>query len=261
MVTCVAKREGKLIDARFLRPLDPRERSSMEEHLVACESCRERYRRLQLADRVIAFGPDADLDRPAPLEVERIALDLGLLDRPRRRPFWLGLPFFGAVGSVAAMALVAALFLRPSEVLLERGEAPVGITFSAYAIADDAGPRLLERGAQVALGEHLKLRASFGARALPQIDGIEVLLVPARGEVQHVHLSAPERGAASASVPGAIALQGLAPGPLTAYVVAAERFELGSVEGLASSRAPPEALARALGGASVERIDLEVVGP
>src|SRR5262245_44459267 len=147
MATCVASREAKLVDARFVRPLSEREKRRMEDHLVACGTCRERYRKLQLADRVAAFGPDDELDRPAPVEVDRIAQDLGLLEPPRPRR-WFSLPIFGTASTLAAVALAVVLFLRPSDELVEKGDANTGITFSAYAIADGGSPRLLEGGAR-----------------------------------------------------------------------------------------------------------------
>jgi hypothetical protein len=245
MQTCVAKREGKLIDARFVRPLSDGERSKLEGHLVACGWCRERYRKLQLADRVTAFGAAAELDVPAPIEVERMARDLGLLDPEKPKRAWFDLRIAGAV---VAVAFAVVLFVRPSDDLVERGAAPAAVTFSAYAGGEGAW-RLLEPGAQVAASEHLKLRASGEANG-----GVEVLLVGADGRVEHVHLLAP----VSSLVPGAIALEGLPTGKLTAYLIAAKSFDPALARRLAAARAPAKELASALGGASVERIDLEV---
>jgi hypothetical protein len=246
MATCVAKREGKLIDERFIRPLNEREKRSMEDHLTACGVCRERYRKLQLADRVVAFGEE--IDQPAPAEIDRIAHDLGLFDAPRNPP-WFAVKWFGAAASVAALAVMLLLFVKPSDELVERGGTDAVMTFSAYAIAPE-GPRLLENGARVTTAEHLKLRASGDAH----ISGVEVLLVASDGTLDHVHLAAPQRS----TVPGAISLSGLPPGKLTAYVVAAPSFDLEKVRPLAARRADPQDLARALGDASVERIELEV---
>jgi len=245
MQTCVAKRDGKLIDARFVRSLSDGERSKMEDHLVACGWCRERYRKLQLADRVTAFGAEAELDVPAPIEVERMARDLGLLapEKPKRVRFDVRI-----AGMAFALALAVMLFLRPADDLIERGAGPSAVTFSAYA-GGEGKWRLLEPGAQVAASEHLKLRATGEANA-----GVEVLLVAADGKVEHVHLLAPT----SSLVPGAIALEGLPPGALTAYLIAAKSFEPEAVRELAAKRVPAKELASALEGASVERMDLEV---
>ena len=251
MATCTAKRAAKLIDARFLRPLSPRERSKMEDHLGACAVCRERYRKLQLADRVAAFGEE-ELDRPAPIEIDRIAQDLGLFEAPRVRTPWFALPL---VGTAAALALVAVLFVKPSDELIERGAGPAGMTFSAYAISSE-GPRLLEDGGRVGASEHLKLRASWGESAR-DIDGVDVLLVGGE-KLVHVRLAAPDRTSEVASVPGAISLSGFSKGRLTAYVIAAKSFDLERVRSLAESRAPPEELVEALDAAAGERIDLEV---
>src|SRR5688572_17153957 len=87
--SCVDGGARRLVDARFLRVLDTHERTELESHLVACVACSERYRRLQLAERVAAVGPDRAFDEPSPLEIERIARDLDLVERPVDRFAWL----------------------------------------------------------------------------------------------------------------------------------------------------------------------------
>ena len=143
----------------------------MEEHLTACGGCRERYRKLQLADRVIAFGAEGELDQPSPVEIDRIARDLGLLDAERTAPLVVDGVVVrrcgvggGAGGDVAVV--------REAERRAGRaGRAPDGVTFSAYAIDDASGPRLLEGGRERAsASEHLKLRAS-NASAISRCGG------------------------------------------------------------------------------------------
>lgn len=232
----------------------------MEGHLTACGSCRERYRKMQLAERVAAVGPEGDLDAPAPFEVERIAQDLGLTDPPRRPLSLLGLRTFGAAASVALAVAVAAIFLRPpDDGLVARGGAPTGISFSAYAVSQVRQVRPLAGGDQVFPADYLKLRATW-AGDVGAIHGVEVVLVDAAGRVEHAHLEAPPP-AASASVPGAVSFAGMAPGALTTYVIAAPDFELERVRRLVTARAPPDEVAAALDeGAVVEQLELVVGG-
>jgi hypothetical protein len=250
MNACTARRDGKLIDARFARALSGRERSRMEDHLILCGTCRERYRRLQLAERVAAFGGDGDLDAPSPFEVERIAEGLGL-GAPRRRS-WLDLRWFAGAVSVAAAVALAGVYLRTGEDdLVARGGAEVKPSFSLYALSD-RGARPLSRGESVSSGEHLKLRVS-GA----PVEGVHVVLVASDGRIEHASLAAPRDG----SVPGAVSLADLPAGTLTAYAITG-RFDLETIRSLASTRAGSADLARALGpGASVERFELDLGAP
>ena len=90
---CIGGSAKKLVDARFVRLLDDRERSALETHLAACGFCGERYRRLQLAERVVAVGAERAFEEPSPLEIDRIAADRWLAGHAARNagPFSLNI--------------------------------------------------------------------------------------------------------------------------------------------------------------------------
>ena len=254
MSACVATRAGKLIDQRFVRSLSDGERGRMDRHLEACGHCRERYRRMQLAERVAAHGADGPLDVPSPLEVERMAESLGLV-APERRGFSLPvLPAFGGFASLAVALIAIFFFMRPPpEYVGARGGAE-GPSVSAYAVGEKI--RLLESGAVVSAGEHLKLRASGLQGEVP----VHVLLVDGQGDVEHVELGTVDASTEIVTIPGAISLSELEPGRMAAYVIFSTDFSLEAVQARAAARAPPEALAEVLEGATVRRVDLVLGG-
>jgi hypothetical protein len=278
--TCVGGAARKLVEARFVRPLLGTERERLEHHLGACAFCSERYRRLQLAERVAARGPGA-IDEPSPAEIERIAFDLGLAGDGSVASDWgavkerlLGL--LGGRGPLAALAGVLALVLlliwvRPPRLGPEDGLVPRGehganaVSFQLYVVAADGSIRLNALEQPVSAADHLKLRASWTGEA-PLSGAIEVYLVPHDGAVRRIRLEAPARasspgGAAVASVPGAVGLDGMPGGRAKVVVVAGPEHDLSKLLAEAPDLDPAALAARAGPGTSVERFEIEVRAP
>lgn len=218
-MSTVTPKDEKLVEARFTRALSPREEARLKDALAASPELSERYRRLQLAERVAAHGPEGGLEAPSPFEVERGARALGLMDPPARRR-WVWTPWL-AGASLALAAGVAALVVAPvgmQEALQARGGAVSGASFAAYVVAPEGGFAELRDGVELTPEHRLKLRLSFEGPPTP-LDAVWVALVPATGAPRVERLSAPE--GAMAAVPGVVGLFGLPPGPVTVYVLAA----------------------------------------
>lgn len=260
---CVSSRTGRLIEARFVRPLNDGERGKLEGHLVSCHACAERYRRLQLAERVAAHGPEEGLFEPSAFEIERIAGDLGLLEPPKRA--WrlsLSAPMIAVTASVA-VCLAALVVVLPTadDQLVPRGEISTELSFAAYAIDDTGAVRPLER--TVSARDHLKLRASWADGAARSLAAVRVVMVSESGEVRVEALGRPvgESGDAFdvATVPGTIALKGLTAGSWAIYVVGGDvRTPLESLGPLVRSRPTAARLNEALEGAQAQRFDVLV---
>jgi hypothetical protein len=260
--SCVGGGARKLVDQRFLRPLSPPERERLEAHLVSCAHCNERYRRLQLAERVAAgpVGEPTGPYEPSPSELERVAMDLGLLGAEAAVPrLWPRLfpPLMVGAASLAAMVLVVTSIRsgKVEEEPVARGPtASRTISFETYVVSEQE-IRLHAAKMAVRPSDHLKFRASYFGGALA------VALVPASGPITVVDFSIPGDGASSAvSVPGALSLASLPPGQAIAYLIAGK----GSgdpIRQVVESRPSAQAVKDALHAAAVERIELEVAPP
>lgn len=229
---------------------------SLRDGLASSAALAERYRRLQLAERVAAHGPEAALETPSPAEIDRIAAGLGLLEpAPRRlwRWTWAAAPAFALVAAV----LLLVVWPRPTpEVVQVRGGAATGASFAAYAVGADGGFTPLA-DARVTAGTRLKLRLSW-AEAPVALDAVWVAVVPASGPVRVTRLAAP--AGRLAAVPGVVALRGVPGGPVQVYAIAATaRLDEAAVRAAVAGRLPDgevegEAeVGSALGAAGVTR--------
>jgi hypothetical protein len=206
---CVGGRGNKLVDARFLRALDGAERGELERHLVACTSCSERYRRLQLAERVASVGPERAFEEPSPFEIERMAMDLGLVDRPERRwsAFLRSRFLTTALPALAVTAAVSLFVIAPRTLFedrpVERGEVANGpITVAAYVISANGDIRALAGDPRVHASDYLKLRVGFVDAARSRAaHAVEV-----RFDGFDRTFDLPNPGELAVSVPDAIAL-------------------------------------------------------
>ncbi|MCA9550294.1 MAG: hypothetical protein KC933_09680 [Myxococcales bacterium] len=241
-MSAVTAKDDKLLEARFTRPLSPREVARLERALASSPELAERYRRLQLAERVVAHGPEAGLEQPSPFEVERGARALGLLDPPaRRRPAWTPWVLGATFAMAAGLATLVVAPVGMQEVLQERGGAVSGVSFAAYAVAPEGGFSELVEGARLTPEHRLKLRLSFQGPATP-LDAVWVALVPTSGAPRVERLAAPEGNLAA--VPGVVGLFGLPAGPVAVYVLAAARgASPGEISAAVAGRPAPEALA------------------
>lgn len=223
--TCANGQSRRLVDARFLRSLDAGEKNELEVHLASCGSCTERYRRLQLAERVASIGPERAFEEPSPLEIERIAADLQLLETATDRWSWLFNMKGAFTGLSAAVAIAAAIALfviarPPQETLTERGGVEQrAATFSLFVIGADGAIRPYAEDAALKSSELIKLRASWSGVSPTHV---AVAIVDASGAVRIAQLGAPKGAATGATIPGAIALAGSSAGDALAYVIASE---------------------------------------
>lgn len=264
---CLGGRAAKLVDARFVRILDHRERARLEDHLIACGACAERYYRLQLADRVAANGPDDAFDCPSVFEIERIAADLGLTGPPPKRALGFRWPAFAGLLGAAALSLMLVIggpLQKPTEEFVSRGASGAALTFAAFVIdgpsaARPQAVRPHDVSSPVAADAHFKLRASWADGATRGLEGeVRVVLVDADGVSRVVSLTAPEAPFDVASVRGAVSLAKLPPGLATIYVVtgAADATAL-TVAG--TSRPSAEVFAAQIGDqVTAQRFDLEI---
>lgn len=255
---CIGGSARKLVDERFVRLLDGDERGHLEAHLVACAACSERYRRLQLAERVAAVGPERAVDEPGSFEIERIAGDLGLLESPRRlRIEWLpiGGLFLAAATAALAFLLLPVVASQDEGELLPRGAPVADTTFAVYVVSAAGEVRAHRAEEPVRAGEHLKLRVSRAATegTWPQLSAIV-----AGTEPRVLRLESPRSADPSASVPGAIAAGALPRGRAALYLIAAPELPedarlIDAVEGEPAA----ELVAKKL-EARVQRVELVV---
>ncbi len=226
------KRAEKLVDQAFLRPLDHRERERLERHLMAYQESGERYRKIQLAQRVIAApsaSPEELLEEPSPAEIERIAQGLGLFEEaPRERasmfgwwPMGLSAAALALVGVFALGPYVGGLGSRPDPGLVARGGA-VEISFSTYIIRAKGGIEAARDGASLRPEDHLKLRVSWPKEQTP-IRGLWLVFVPEKGAPWVRALEAPKPSSEAVSIPGAIALRRASAGPLSVFILSSEQ--------------------------------------
>lgn len=225
IAACANGRSRRLVDARFLRGLDAGEKNELELHLASCGPCTERYRRLQLAERVASVGPERAFEEPSPLEIERIARDLQLLEAPADRWAWLRDMRGAVAGLSAAVAIAAAIGVfvavrPPQETLIARGGAEQrAATFSMFVIGADGAIRPYAEDGALKASELIKLRASWSG-AEPK--HVAVAIVDAAGAVRVAQLGAPKGASTGATIPGAIALAGSSAGDAIAYLLASE---------------------------------------
>ena len=77
------ERSKRLVEKTLVGQLSTSEWETLRAHLRNCDSCRDRYNRFTLADRMLHGGPAA-LDRLSPGEIGRIENSLfAELDAPR----------------------------------------------------------------------------------------------------------------------------------------------------------------------------------
>ncbi len=183
-------RDQKLVDAAFVGGLSANERDRMHDALAGSIELQERYRKLQLAERVASLGPERALDEPSPFEIDRVAQRLGLLDAPAPRRRWFGSWKMALPMVVAAAAAALVLAPRsdessasdPGALVARGGEATPSI--SVYRTSSKSGFELV--GDSVTRDAQLILRSSAGEtttqwRAVWQFaDGnTEILKLPA----------------------------------------------------------------------------------
>lgn len=211
-----SNRHDRLVDARFERDLSPEERASLEAHLVAAPEAAERYRRRHLIERVTALGPERALEEPSPMEIERIAGDLGLLEPTEARAWWRRFFALRVLGPamVAVTAMVVLLVSTPRSELQERGASP-SWSASAYAVSS-TGVRPL--GGEVSRSEHLKFRITRAPT--DELTALSAVVVDATGRAFVVALEVPPVG--DATIPGAVPLDAAAVGPAVVWLVAAD---------------------------------------
>jgi hypothetical protein len=215
--TCVGGSAARLIELRFLRPLNEAERHRLEGHLTTCGACQERYRRLQRAERIAAHGVDGAQELPSPFELERIAADLGLYqpEPPRRRAWAWPLAWVGAL-AVAAVLLV---FLPPPrEFLQDRGAEVAPANFAVFTADRAGGVVALETQATLQPGSPLKLRVAAPTPvALPGMAAVFV------GEGPPVVITLPglDHVDAPTTVGGVVVVPELPNGAVWLYLVAA----------------------------------------
>lgn len=212
----MTSRLDRLVDQRFSRSLSTNERHDLEAHLASSPVATERYRRLHLMERVAALGPERALEEPSPLEIQRIAHDLGLLEpEVAQVSFWTWLTSIRTVGFslFAAAAFAAALLLIPNaETVTERGG--TSWSASAYAVSSAGVERL---GDTVSTTQHLKFRVTREGEGA--LDALSVVILDASGARHVVAVEAPTFETDTASVPGAVALDGFPSGATTVWLV------------------------------------------
>lgn len=209
--TCAGGPAPRLVDARFLRPLEDRERTELETHLSSCAWCGERYRKLQLAERIASVGMERAVEEPSALEIERIAQDLHLVESTVSQPSWLRilqskLAGYSALVAVAAAVVLFLVLRPPQEILLERGGSTPGVTFSAFVINADGSIRPHDPAMPVKAGDNIKLRASW---TKDQPAFVYAAIYLSDGTVQLAKLEAPQGPSTGATIPGAITLSKL----------------------------------------------------
>lgn len=250
------RRRERLVDERFRRPLSPAERESLEAHLVSSPTATERYRRLHLIERVTALGPERALEEPSPMEIDRIAVDLGLVEVPVQQPSWLtwllSLRVIGmSTAAVAAAAVALFVLMPPTETINQRGVGPSRVTVSTYAV-HTTGIRRASDGATVSSGHHLKFRVAAGAA----LSTFAAILVDESGRAYVAKLEAPAISDEPVAVPGSVALTGIAPGTVKLYLIASE--DPVSVDEIDGRTVTEAELERRFGDRIVERSTLQL---
>lgn len=165
----MTRRDQKLVDAAFVGGLSPNERARMHDALAGSIDLQERYRKLQLAERVAALGPERALDEPSHFEIDRVAQRLGLLDAPPPPRRWfaswkIALPVVvaaAAAGLVLAPQAEQSSVSDPGALVARGGEATPSI--SVYRTSAKSGFELV--GASVESDAQLILRSSAGTPA------------------------------------------------------------------------------------------------
>ncbi len=260
---CIGGSAAKLVDKRFVQHLGTKDRVRLEDHLVACGWCTERYRRLQLFDRVAAAGPDG-IDVPSSFEVDRVAADLGLLADPKPAPTWWRWPAFSGLAMAAALSLLFVVNVptTPPGEFTARGAIAAPLSFSAFIIEGPNAVRPHDRDLPVPANAHLKLRAAWSDGETRDLDArVRVLMVDADDVARVVSLDPPRTAFDVVSVPGAVSLDKLPPGPATIYVVVGAS-DPSALTVAGTSRPTVDALKREVSGAiAIERFDLEIAEP
>jgi hypothetical protein len=252
------RRRDRLVDERFARSLSEPERAELEAHLASSPTAAERYRRLHLIERVTALGPERALEEPSPMEIDRIAVDLGLVDRPEPPRSWLSwlttVRMAGFSMAIAATAVLLFVFLPPRETVLTRGAAPVPVTVSTYVVSADG---IGVAGTQpLGSGSHLKLRLTRTGE-LAAVQTVAAVLLDETGHAYVVELGTPKFDAPTVSVPGSFSLTSVTPGRVKMFVVvSSEALVLDAIDG---AEITEDALRERLGAAIVDRLELTVL--
>lgn len=235
---CIGEGGQRLVEARFAGVLKAKEQERFERHLAACAACQERYRRLELAERVAAHGPSGAHESLGPGAYDRVAADLGLHDPPNPRAPWAWLSL--SVAGVMAVAAALVLFLRPpAELLIDRGDQGA-VSFAVFAAGSGGEVVPLQKDLPLRPGTPLKLRIS--APAPTPIGGLVAAFV-AGERVEWIPLEAPGSVEAATTVPGVVVVPPLAAGPAWLYLLGAERpLDRSGLEQALRSGPTPEAL-------------------
>jgi hypothetical protein len=264
-IQCTGGADRGLIDARFIRTLNDRERVRLETHLSACAFCGERYRRMQLAERVASVGPDRALDEPSALEIDRVAQDIGLFDPPRRsilaaRPWLLGVPAAAAALGLTLLVAVPRSSTQIEEAPVARGASAKQVSFAAYVV--DAGSKIRALGGgRARQGEYLKLRVSVNGAAREALSDIQVSIVSDSGATSVTKLSVPHDASPIRNVNGAISLAAVPSGHAIVYTIGASgELEAGAIERSVQGAPAADAVAKTLGDRvlGVDRFELLV---
>ncbi len=253
-----SKQASNLLDLAFTTGLDPKQQERLQEALVGSAELCERYRRLQLAERVAAHGPEVALEAPSEFEIDRMARGLGLM-APAPRVFrlrrWVRSWFVPAgLALSAAVALFALNVPAPEPHLQARGSAE-GLSLSAYVVSAQGQITELSSGARLEATDRLKLRLSWQGEAQP-LSAVWVGIVDHEGRVTMSELTAPE--AQLATVPGFVDLPGTT-GPVRVYVMGTHRgLSQSALKSALSLRPDSEDLPSELKTIGAYHIDIEV---
>lgn len=262
-MSTTARRDERLLDACFTRPLSPREHERLDALLLSSPELLQRYRRLQLAERVAAHGPEGALETPSFAETDRIAARLGLLQpapASARWRAWLRRPPWIFQLTLAVGLALLAFTLVPRDVpehIQMRGQAGAQVSFAAYRLSPQGQFHQLEPGDAVHSKDRLKLRMSW-AEAPTEVSGaLWVAMIDAQGQVRTEALQTPS--GQIAAVPGVVGLWGLAPGSASVYVVSAPGLQAGALAAAVRSRPSEDALRAQLNAYGVLQVPIEVL--
>lgn len=254
-----SKRASKLVDAAFEGGFSSKQGAKLQEVLASSGDAAQRYRRLQLAERVAAHGPEAALETPSEFEIDRIARNLGLLapePRPSRWRAWIS-PWVLTGGLVLSSAVVLfTLSVPPPEIQARGGHD--ALSFSTYAITTQGAISVVSPGASLTPQDRLKVRLSWQGEVLP-LSGVWVGVVDQSGRVRVTSLAAPDTQVAT--VPGLVDLGWVAPGDVRVYVVGSSTSLAESALVSALSPRPDAAtIKESLGAVAVDLVDVRVEG-